>query len=83
VTVTSAVGGATTFGIGCKYSLGKDTCVRAKVDNSSVVRGNILISTLPTARPSVAELGCFIPDPDPNIFILYPVPNIFESGFLL
>jgi len=37
VTITSAVGGATSFGIGCKYSLGKDCCVRAKVDNSSVV----------------------------------------------
>jgi len=37
VTVNTTVGGSTSFGIGCKYALGKDSCVRAKVDNSSVV----------------------------------------------
>lgn len=37
VTINSAVGGATTFAVGCKYDLAKDSCVRAKVDNSSMV----------------------------------------------
>lgn len=37
VTVSSAFGGNTNFGIGCKYSLGVDASIRAKVDNSSKI----------------------------------------------
>ena len=60
MTITSAVGGATSFGIGCKYSLGKDSCVRAKVDNSSVVSS--LLQYLLSKHPnrflvSVTETG--------------------------
>ena len=31
------LGGKTSFGIGCKYTLGPDASIRAKVDNSSIV----------------------------------------------
>lgn len=37
VTVSSAFGGNTSFGIGCKYNLGPDAAIRAKVDNSSKI----------------------------------------------
>ena len=35
---TALSGGNTAFGLGCKYSLGPDANIRAKVDNSSKVR---------------------------------------------
>jgi hypothetical protein len=41
--VNTTVGGSTSFGIGCKYALGKDSCVRAKVDNSSVVSADLFL----------------------------------------
>ena len=37
VTASSTVGGASTFGIGCKYSLGPDARLRAKVNNSKQI----------------------------------------------
>jgi len=37
VTASSAVGGSSSFGIGCKYSLGPDASLRAKVNNASQV----------------------------------------------
>merc|ERR1712223_395226 len=37
VTASSTVGGASTFGIGCKYSLGPDASLRAKVNNSKQI----------------------------------------------
>jgi len=37
VSINSALGGKTSFGIGCKYTLGPDASIRAKVDNSSIV----------------------------------------------
>jgi voltage-dependent anion channel protein 2 len=37
VSVNSVLGGATNFGVGCKYDLGPDASIRAKVDNSSKV----------------------------------------------
>jgi len=37
VSISAAVGGNTNFGIGCKYALGPDASIRAKVDNSSKV----------------------------------------------
>merc|ERR1711909_252540 len=37
VTASSAVGGASSFAIGCKYTLGPDASIRAKVNNTSQV----------------------------------------------
>lgn len=37
VSVSTAQGGNTSFGIGCKYALGPDAAIRAKVDNASKV----------------------------------------------
>ena len=37
VTASSVVGGASTFGIGCKYTLGPDASLRANVNNASQV----------------------------------------------
>ena len=37
VTASSAVGGASSFAIGCKYTLGPDASLRAKVNNTSQV----------------------------------------------
>lgn len=37
VTVNTSAAGNTDFGIGCKYNLGDDASIRAKVDNSSKV----------------------------------------------
>merc|ERR1712002_292740 len=37
VTASSAVGGSSSFAIGCKYALGPDASLRAKVNNTSQV----------------------------------------------
>merc|ERR1712098_604817 len=37
VTASSAVGGSSNFAIGCKYALGPDASIRAKVSNTSQV----------------------------------------------
>jgi len=37
VSINSSMGGNTSFGIGCKYSLGPDASIRAKVDNASKI----------------------------------------------
>merc|ERR1711902_175615 len=37
VTASSAVGGSSSFAIGCKYALGPDASIRAKVSNTSQV----------------------------------------------
>jgi len=37
VSINAPIGGNTSFGIGCKYALGPDASIRAKVDNSSKV----------------------------------------------
>jgi len=49
VTVSAAIGGNTNFGIGCKYNLGPDASIRAKVDNSSKVG----LSYQQTLRPGI------------------------------
>ena len=43
VTCSSAIGGASTFAIGCKFALDKDASVRAKVDTNSQVRENTAV----------------------------------------
>jgi len=37
VTVSTSAGGSSTFGIGCKYTLGPDASLRAKVNNGSQI----------------------------------------------
>eukprot|EP00088_Acartia_fossae_P052099 TRINITY_DN5870_c0_g1_i1.p1 TRINITY_DN5870_c0_g1~~TRINITY_DN5870_c0_g1_i1.p1 ORF type:complete len:281 (-),score=104.40 TRINITY_DN5870_c0_g1_i1:1175-2017(-) len=37
VNISAAMDGKTGFGVGCKYTLGPDASIRAKVDNSSLV----------------------------------------------
>lgn len=37
VSISAALGGSAAFGVGCKYDLGPDASIRAKVDNSSKV----------------------------------------------
>jgi len=49
VTVSAAIGGNNNFGIGCKYNLGPDASIRAKVDNSSKVG----LSYQQTLRPGI------------------------------
>ena len=41
ITLSTSADGASSFGIGCKYTLGPDASLRAKVDNGTQVMVNV------------------------------------------